>query len=278
MARAAVKRLARWCVAEIGRRAASGRTAPLRAVTYHRLTADANARSSAGVRRADFRRQIAFIRAECRSLAPGELPKLAGAASARPLICVTIDDGHISGFDIAAPILAEHAVPALFFVPTGSIGQRQYFARTHLRQLCEAGFAIGSHGCSHRSLAALAPVDQLREARRSKEILEDLTGREVFAFAYPFGTVRDFGAASERAVASAGYRLAFTAQHGPITARTPRLRLPRIKIEGTDSCRLFESLVHGALDGWRYVDRWGWWLQRGAHRRAAVVKPGWSDA
>lgn len=278
MARAAVKRVARWCVAEIGRRSTSGRTAPLRAVTYHRLTSDATARSSAGVRRADFRRQIAFIQAECRSLAPDEVLKLAGAAGATPLICVTIDDGHISGFEVAAPILAEHAVRAVFFIPTAAIDKPRHFARTHIRQLCEAGFTIGSHGCSHRSLAALAPVDQLHETRRSKQMLEDLTGKEVIAFAYPFGTVGDFGAASERAVASAGYRLAFTAQHGPITLQTPRLRLPRIKIEGTDSCRLFERLACGALDGWRYVDRWGWWLQRGAHRRAAVVGPSWSDA
>jgi peptidoglycan/xylan/chitin deacetylase (PgdA/CDA1 family) len=108
----------------------------------------------------------------------------------------------------------------------------------------------------------------------SKQVLEDITGAEVAWFAYPFGTRRDFDLETERVLADAGYRMAFTSQHGPVTPATHALRIPRVKIEGTDSFALFKSIVAGNLDAWCLVDRWLWWLQRGPHRRAPA---GWPE-
>ena len=92
--------------------------------------------------------------------------------------------------------------------------------------------AIGSHAFSHRSLGRLPIAEAREEARRSRETLCAELGRDVIAFAYPFGTHGDYDAGTERALADAGYRIAFHSQHGAIRAGMRALALPRVKVEG----------------------------------------------
>ena len=116
-------------------------------------------------------------------------------------------------------------------------------------------------------MAALTPRECLRECSESRQLLEDVTGRAVEMFAYPFGTRADFGALTECALRAAGYQWAFTSQHGPLAPDTHPLRIPRLKIENGDSLEMFAKILGGAVDAWLWVDRYLWWLQRGAHRR-----------
>ena len=188
-------------------------------------------------------------------------------ADAKMRVRVTIDDGHVSALEIAAPILAELTLSAAFFIPTDGIGRPGQLGGRDIRQLSDMGFTVGSHSCSHRSMVSLSRSECLREAVESRHILEDITGRAVEMFAYPFGTAVDFGALTERALDEAGYRWAFTSQHGSLSPATHPLRVPRVKIENSDSLDAFKNIVAGAADAWGWVDRHLWWLQRGAHRR-----------
>jgi peptidoglycan/xylan/chitin deacetylase (PgdA/CDA1 family) len=269
--RTQIKRAARSAMALVTAKPA--KPSELRVLTYHRVARQGPLADGSWISRDAFRRQTAFIARECESVPLSSLLAARLPTNRQP-VCVTIDDGHISSLDIAAPTLTGLGIDAAFFVPTDAIGLRDQLGREHIRELSDAGFSIGSHGCSHRSMMALDPATRRRDAVRSKQILEDITGKETAAFAYPFGTRRDFGPETDRVLERAGYRLAFTSQHGPVTARTAPLRVPRIKVEGTDSFRLFTGLVAGRLDAWLLVDTWLWWLQGGSHRHSIVQSGG----
>ena len=49
-------------------------------------------------------------------------------------------------------------------------------------------FSIGSHAMTHANLIEMNNADAKKEMVKSKRILEEITGKEITAFAFPFGT------------------------------------------------------------------------------------------
>ncbi len=92
-----------------------------------------------------------------------------------------------------------------------------------LSEMHRAGITIGSHTKSHAVLTNERPDTMAEETAGSRRTLEKKLGVPVRHFAYPDGR---FSPAVVSAVASAGYRLAFTTcRHRD--PRHPRLTLPR---------------------------------------------------
>lgn len=61
----------------------------------------------------------------------------------------TFDDGNLSDLTIAAPILADHAITATFFVLADRIDTSGSLRIADIRTLVAAGHTIGSHGAAH---------------------------------------------------------------------------------------------------------------------------------
>src|SRR4029453_13085434 len=99
------------------------------------------------------------------------------------------------------------------------------------------------------------------QGERSRKLLEDRLGGAVVAFAYPFGTRRDFNPTTRQILHEVGYRFIFTSQHGAVRPGADALELPRIKVEGGEGMWMFRGLARGGLDGWALVDRTMWRLQ-----------------
>lgn len=172
-------------------------------------------------------------------------------------VLVSIDDGDPSVHHLALPILLRHAIPAVVYALAGQPDGFDMMTSAELREVADAGLAIGSHSLSHRSMAKLSPSEAKREATDSRQRLEDTIGRPVSSFAYPFGTRTDVDERTAAILAEAGYRTAFTSLHGAIVAGAPianPLLLPRIKVESGDPRWLFPRLCEGAMDGWRRID------------------------
>ena len=72
-----------------------------------------------------------------------------------------------------------------------------------VRGIAARGHEVASHGDRHVALAALAPAELREEARRAREVLEDLTGHAVTGFRAPFFSLT--GDAAAAAVTEAGY-------------------------------------------------------------------------
>ena len=89
--------------------------------------------------------------------------------------------------------------------------------------------SVGSHSHRHALLPLLTDADLDDNLRRSRRLLEDLTGREVRSLAYPNG---DRNARVEAAATAAGYTRAFTIRPDVVTEATPSMCTPRLGVAG----------------------------------------------
>lgn len=86
---------------------------------------------------------------------------------------------------------------------------------------------IGAHSISHASLPSLPDDDKRREVGESRTACEQLVGRPVASFAYPFG---DRDRATERIVEEVGFRHACSTEPGVAVTIRDRFRLPRVAV------------------------------------------------
>ncbi len=134
-----------------------------------------------------------------------------------PQFCLSFDDGHPSWIEVVAPVLCELGIPAMFFVVSGTVGRPGGLTWPQLQRLAEAGFGIGSHTRTHRSLAELDDAAAAREIRDSKAELEDRIGRPVRDFAAPYGRPgHDFLPRDVDLARDAGYRSFATTLRAPM--------------------------------------------------------------
>jgi peptidoglycan/xylan/chitin deacetylase (PgdA/CDA1 family) len=240
----------------------------VRVLTYHRV--GAARRDPFCVSPSVFDEQMSALAESGRAVSLTQLQTfVAGREALADGAClVTIDDGLESTLTEALPVLRRHKVPAVAFVSTNLVGRKlddvdeRYLDWSELRELGDNGVEVGSHAHTHRSLGLMPFAEAREEASRSRLLLEERLGRAVRSFAYPFGTYRDFNAATDRALAEAGYEVAFNSMHGAIRAGMSPFSLPRVKVEGGDPDFLFSWLTHGGMDAWRAVDKSLWRLQR----------------
>ena len=154
---------------------------------------------------------------------------------------ITIDDGYVSGYDTAWPILKKFGYPFTMFVYINYINSGgKSISWDQLAEMRDAGVDIESHTYSHADLRN--PNDRFavdkhnfeliqndvktlgedgwlrKEIVESKAVLEKQLGIKVNALAYPFGKydqkVRDV-------VKQAGYEAAFTVYGQRIGHTTP---------------------------------------------------------
>lgn len=91
--------------------------------------------------------------------------------------------------------------------------------------------AIGAHTVRHLSLPDQPADVQRREIGDSRETLEQLIGKPVRAFAYPFGAVNED---TRRLVHDAGFNHVVTVRSGTVHPDSDPLLLPRVEIRDDD--------------------------------------------
>jgi peptidoglycan/xylan/chitin deacetylase (PgdA/CDA1 family) len=125
------------------------------------------------------------------------------AQAEAPSSQVTFDDGHVTCYRYALPLLEQHRLSATFFVTTDWIGQRaEFMTWTHLEELAALGHRVQSHGCTHQLLTQCSDSELNEELRRSKLILEDKLGVAVDSISAPGGR---WNRRTLRAARAAGY-------------------------------------------------------------------------
>lgn len=165
---------------------------------------------------------------------------------------ITFDDGFAGLLDHAVPVVRAIGLPATVFAVSGRTGstndwmhtrgfpRRALLSAAQLRLLADDGTAIGSHTRSHARLTELDANAAQAEIADSRRELEDLLGREVPHFAYPYGLV---SAPVRDMVAGAGYRSAVSTQAGFNRPSEDPFLLRRIDIAGTDRLWQFRQKV-----------------------------------
>src|SRR6185503_4728768 len=87
-----------------------------------------------------------------------------------------------AGLDPLIELLDRSGVRATFFV----LGHEAERVPEVIRDLARRGHEIASHGWSHRFVYRQGPDEFRRELRRSKELLEELSGQPVIGYRAPF--------------------------------------------------------------------------------------------
>ena len=231
----------------------------LRVLMYHKVSR--RFRPGLSVRTASFRRQQQFLAEHFNVISLDEVEAYLDAHKPLPAnaVLLTFDDGYRNNLSEAYPILKEFGHSAVIFIPTDYIGGRTLYHDRHLLnpdpvlgwneiKSVQDVFEVGSHGCSHRSLRGLAPEEVRREVCSSKQILENLLGIQVRAFAYPNGSASDIDQTTEKIVSEAGYRFCFTTLAG---TNPPKMNPMRLQRDGVEDFGM--SYFRRLLDGSRVL-------------------------
>ena len=148
----------------------------------------------------------------------------------RNTLIITFDDGWRSNYDLL-PIIEENKVPITIFITTGLIGinlkpppiEHHYGNKINnykndypheskrtmlnIEEIKEMANLVNfqSHGVHHYLSTHINPSQLKSELLESKKVLEKITGKTVYAFAYPYNRASDKEA---NIVKSCGYTCA----------------------------------------------------------------------
>jgi peptidoglycan/xylan/chitin deacetylase (PgdA/CDA1 family) len=192
----------------------------------------------------NFEHDLAFLRArfciidfhDLESIAQGKMELDTDAA------IISFDDGDLSVYAVAYPLLRDYGIKATFFLIAGSVGDIGYMNWKQIAEMATARnaegeqlFTFGSHSISHAYMGDLDNVALEKELLGSKQTIEDNTGEKVRFLALPFGSGSGRQDIIDRAQA-AGYSAIRTSDAGYIVPEKIDLwRLPAIYIDNVSS-------------------------------------------
>jgi peptidoglycan/xylan/chitin deacetylase (PgdA/CDA1 family) len=117
-----------------------------------------------------------------------------GAALPPRPIVISFDDGDVSVFENAYPIMQEYGFRGILYLVGNYLGAQGYMDASQIKEMTSNGWEIGSHSMSHPHLPAVH--DQIFfEAGQSIRFLTSEIGvnvEGVDTFAYPFGEIDSF--------------------------------------------------------------------------------------
>ena len=157
-------------------------------------------------------------------------------------VLLTIDDGFLSFYKNAWPILKEKKIPFILFVSTREVGSSGYMNWNQIKELIKEDFVeIGNHSHSHEYLVDEKPELIKNDISSSIKIFEKNLGKNSVFFSYPFG---EYSLEFKKIIKSLGFKYAF-GQHSGVMDHTKDLyELPRFPInEKYGELKRFSSLT-----------------------------------
>jgi peptidoglycan/xylan/chitin deacetylase (PgdA/CDA1 family) len=101
---------------------------------------------------------------------------------------------------------------------------------------------LGGHTVNHPQLSAIPPEVQRQEILKGRRDLENMTGKPVRTFSYPFGGQQDFSPETVEIVRDAGFDAACTTEHTRVRRNHDVLLLPRYWVGDWDLLKFKDEL------------------------------------
>jgi peptidoglycan/xylan/chitin deacetylase (PgdA/CDA1 family) len=229
-------------------------------VLFHRVTDDIPL-DGLTVTTAWFRGFCALMRQRFHVVSVAEMHRMLHAGVTPPLrtVAITFDDCYRDNL-FAARLLAEHGLPATFFVPTRYVGSDHVFDWDRglkkmpnlrwddVKEMQGLGHDIGSHTVSHPDFGVIGPAEARVELADSKKVLEDRLGRPARFFAYPYGGRNNFRPEYFSLTRELGYDACFSAFGGFVRPHMRGQILPRLSMPYFRSLLNLELHLSGCMD------------------------------
>ena len=175
------------------------------------------------------------------------MPYLRGEKQGRVAV-ITFDDGYVDTLEQALPILQKNGFSATCYFISQRTGQYNAWDAASLnvrkplmndeqvRAWHAAGMEVGAHSRTHPRLTGCTDAELQDEIAGSKTDLEELIGRPVTQFCYPYGDLDERVVAATR---QADFDAATTVQRGRARVGDDAMLLRRVLVSGSTFPHLF---------------------------------------
>jgi len=194
---------------------------------YHRF--EENKYPSTNIRILDFKKQLEIIQNNnIKFVNPKNFENELLNNKNQRKVLLTIDDGFLSFYKNAWPILKENKIPFILFVSTREVGSFNYMSWDQIKKISEEDFVeIGNHSHTHEYLVDKSNEIIKADIQQSIDIFEEKLGTNSNFFSYPFG---EYSLNFTNIIKSFGFKYAFGQHSGVIDETKNFYELPRFPI------------------------------------------------
>jgi peptidoglycan/xylan/chitin deacetylase (PgdA/CDA1 family) len=218
--------------------------------------------------RLSFARQMNALHRNARVLPASYRGKL---PPGRTPVAITFDDALVSVAEIALPELANYSFHSTVFVPVGWLGRSPgwmmednevaagaespkradvVMSVEQLKSLSKSLVSLGSHSLTHPSIVDQDTREARLEIEDSRRQLEELTGREILDFSFPYGAHDVPTVAMCR---SAGYTSVYSIESQGVDTSNREFLRGRTKADPSDGPLEFFLKFNGAYQWTAYT-------------------------
>ena len=208
---------------------------------YHRF--EENKYPSTNIRIKDFKKHIEIIEEnKIKFINPKNFENELKNNKLQKKILLTIDDGFLSFYENAWPILKDKKIPFILFISTREIGAFNYMTWDQIKEISKEDFVeIGNHSHTHEYLVDENSELIQKDIEKSIAIFKKNLGKNSPFFSYPFG---EYSVNFKNIIKNLNFKYAFGQHSGVMDETKDFYELPRYPInEKYGEIERFKSLV-----------------------------------
>ena len=121
-------------------------------------------------------------------------------------VMITFDDTRGEQYSIGAAEMKKYNFKGVFFAMTVSINRPNYLSSAEIKELSDAGNTVAAHTWDHHMVTKYTGEDWNIQLVKPKARLEEIIGKPITDFAYPFGL---WNTAAIPEIKKSGYKMAY---------------------------------------------------------------------
>ena len=207
---------------------------------YHRF--DENKYPSTNIRIEDFKRHLNLVKNEnIEFINPNNFKEELKKKDKRKIL-LTIDDGFLSFYENAWPLLKKDKIPFILFVSTREVGKKGYMSWKQIKEIEKENFVtIGNHSHSHDYLIDFEKSQINEDIKISRQLFKKELEKNLDFFSYPFGEY----SLMLKEIAKKNFTFAFGQHSGVIDETKDMYELPRFPInEKYGEIKRFKNIIN----------------------------------
>lgn len=121
-------------------------------------------------------------------------------------VMLSYDDTDLEQYTLGAAEMKKYGFKGVFFIMTISMNRPRYMSKQQIKELSDDGHVIACHTWDHHMVTKYTAADWDIQLVKPRKQLEEITGKPISYFAYPFGL---WNAAAIPELQKRDYKLSF---------------------------------------------------------------------